>query len=351
MSLLEFKLCLKPGERAGLRINQYDEVCNVHPDTVAHSAGLQINDVVTAVDGQTCRSVDGATALQLWAKGTDRSERTLAVRRQGVRTETSTSQLRAAPTATPVTGATRLIDFELRLDGAKSGLRLSSDNTIVAVHSGSKAHSAGLQVGDVVLEVDSRPCSTPTTGAPTTSSTTAVQLWSQGRSLTVRRLKVRRAARQFSQPPSAATPAMAAEPTFAGGSAPLPTDGLTEVIDFELRLDGAKSGLRLSSDNTIVAVHEGTKAHTAGLRVGDVVVGVDANKCLFGVTAMSLWAKGKDLPTRRAWLRDPNCGCAIPTLAARSQLWLRDPNCAGGPAAVAVRSQLLAILAVAVRSQ
>ena len=46
---LEFQLRVVDGERIGLRISSSDEICAVHPDTVAHTVGVQVGDIVVAV--------------------------------------------------------------------------------------------------------------------------------------------------------------------------------------------------------------------------------------------------------------------------------------------------------------
>ena len=80
----DFQLATPPGQRVGLRINNANVVCAVHPESVADKAGLKEGDVVTAVDGEPCVSGDQVTAVTLWAQGSSRTERSVRV----VRVET-----------------------------------------------------------------------------------------------------------------------------------------------------------------------------------------------------------------------------------------------------------------------
>ena len=55
----------------------------------------------------------------------------------------------------------------------------------------------------------------------------------------------------------------------------------------------------------VCGVHPETKAHTLGLRAGDVVVSVDGVSCGEGVPAVQLWSEGKDREVRRLKVRRP----------------------------------------------
>ena len=67
------------GQKIGLRINNANIVCAVHPETAAATAGLLVDDLVVAVDGQECAG--SVTAVSLWAKGAGLAERKLSVLR------------------------------------------------------------------------------------------------------------------------------------------------------------------------------------------------------------------------------------------------------------------------------
>ena len=80
VQILSIQLQIKQGERAGLRLNNADEVCGVHPDSAAHQARLVMGDVVIAMDGRDCGN--GVTALQLWSEGKERETRIFTIRRR-----------------------------------------------------------------------------------------------------------------------------------------------------------------------------------------------------------------------------------------------------------------------------
>ena len=74
------KLQVVQGQKIGLRINNANVICAVHPDTAAGNAGLVVDDLVVAVDGVDCSS--SVTAVSLWAKGAGLQERMLKVLRK-----------------------------------------------------------------------------------------------------------------------------------------------------------------------------------------------------------------------------------------------------------------------------
>ena len=72
-----FTLPVIEGQKIGLRINNSNIVCAVHPNTAAATAGLHVGDLVVAVDGSDCTA--DVTAVQLWAAGAGRPARKLRV--------------------------------------------------------------------------------------------------------------------------------------------------------------------------------------------------------------------------------------------------------------------------------
>ena len=85
-----------------------------------------------------------------------------------------------------------------------------------------------------------------------------------------------------------------------------PSAGRPEILTFELRLEGEKSGMRLNAiDHSIVAVYGGSSAHSAGLMEGDVVIAVDGQTCGSGVGALQLWTEGTVRKRRTVTIRRP----------------------------------------------
>ena len=78
---LEVTIQVIEGQKIGLRINNANVVCGVHPGTAAAAAGLRVDDLVVAVDGTDCAG--GVTAVSLWSKGASLQQRKLRIQRAG----------------------------------------------------------------------------------------------------------------------------------------------------------------------------------------------------------------------------------------------------------------------------
>ena len=211
-------MAMIPGEKSGLRINSKGGIVGVHPGTVAHTAGLLVGDVVTAVDGTAVEvGSTSHSALQLWTDGRERSTRRLRVRR------------------------------DTQSEVPAGGSRLTVQAAAVK--------RVGVEGSPHAVAADS-PIGADAKKPPSTSSPLATAA----------------AAPSPSQAAGTTTPhGAAASPPLAAISPDKPnTESSTKTggeVEISLRvIEGARIGLRMNAQDEICAVHFGSVAHAAGVQ-------------------------------------------------------------------------------------
>lgn len=147
------------------------------------------------------------------------------------------------------------------------GVTLSAAGVVIDVAADSAASRSGLQLQDVVAEIDGEVLYEDALFKP---------LWEKGAS---QRLRVLRVWRLTSASCGAAT-----EGGRAGWSRGL--------MKFALRLGASGAGFLLGGENKVLGLQEGSVAAAVGLRVNDVIVMVDGVTVSEAASALKLWDAG-----------------------------------------------------------
>ena len=143
-------------------------VNSVQPGSPAEKAGVRRGDVITAVNGDTIKDGNGLrNEVSQLLPGT--SARLTIVRDGKEQTLTATvgelrqsaNQPEEGSAEGEKTGFGMTVDVLDREQARELGVPASSGVLVTAVQSGGRAAAAGIRAGDVIVEVDRRPVTTP----------------------------------------------------------------------------------------------------------------------------------------------------------------------------------------------
>jgi serine protease Do len=163
------------GEYYGVRRKQGVLVTEVFADHPAHQAGVRLNDIILAVDGQPMNSVRSLTyavaglkvgqtvAVTVWREGAARDLTLVVARREAAAAEAVTEAAAgagaeretAAPAGKPTSASLGMQVTDLG-DAIAQRFNLEDPAGVVVtrVESGGRAQRAGLRVGDVIVELN-----------------------------------------------------------------------------------------------------------------------------------------------------------------------------------------------------
>lgn len=149
-----------PANGFGFTINADNIITNIFPGTPAHRAGLLACDMVSKVDAADAR---GRRVLDMVGAGSRvivlTIERPAEPQRRVLAQELGISKLQLPKRSGASEETSEQKDFTVVLSREANGvwgLRTDDDNALTGVTVDTAAQKAGLQVGDVVVKIDSK---------------------------------------------------------------------------------------------------------------------------------------------------------------------------------------------------